>query len=54
MVQMKIITNNSLIFDISGNAGFFFLFGQLHLLHMEVPGPGIESEPRLQPIPQLQ
>ena len=32
---------------------FFFLF-QLHPLHMEVPGWGMESEPRLQPTPQLQ
>ena len=32
---------------------FFFLFWP-HWQHMEVPGPGIESEPQLQPAPQLQ
>ena len=31
---------------------FFFLF-QPHPWHMEVPGPGTESEPHLPPIPQL-
>ena len=31
---------------------FFFLF-QLHMWHMEVPGPGIESDMQWQPIPQL-
>ena len=33
-------------------SGFFFLMAALR--HMEVLGPGIESEPQLQPIPQLQ
>ena len=32
---------------------FFFLFW-LHPWHMEVPGPGIKSEPQRQPTPQLQ
>ena len=31
----------------------FFLFLGLHLQYMEVPRLGIESEPRLQPTPQL-
>lgn len=28
---------------------FFFFFLELHLLHMEVPGPGVESELQLWP-----
>ena len=33
---------------------FFGGGGGSHLWHIEVPGPGIESEPQLQPKPQLQ
>ena len=33
---------------------FFFPFFWPHLQHMEIPGPGIKSEPQLQPMPQLQ
>ena len=32
----------------------FFFFQLLHLWHMEVPRPGTESEPQLQPMPQLE
>ena len=31
--------------------GFFFFFLQPHLQHMEVPGPGVESELQLQACP---
>ena len=30
-----------------------FFFKWLNLRHMEVPGPGIELEPQLQPVSQL-
>ena len=33
---------------------FIYLFFLPHLQHMEVPRPGTESKPQLQPIPQLQ
>ena len=37
----------TLSYGLSGNSFFFFW-------HMEVPGPGIDSEAQLQPVPQLQ
>ena len=33
---------------------FLFLIFWLYLWHIDVPGPGIESETQLQPMPQLQ
>ena len=32
----------------------FVLFLFCFELHMEIPGPGIESKPQLRPMPQLQ
>ena len=32
----------------------FIFYLQLHLQHMEIPGPGVKSELQLWPMPQLQ
>ena len=38
----------------SSLVNFLFWFWGLHTQHMEVPRPGKESEPQLQPVPQWQ
>ena len=36
------------------NSVIYFIFLWLHPQHVEIPGPGIESEAQLQAQPQLQ
>ena len=60
MTVRKIMASNTIwchclepYWDASNFHLFIYLFLWPHLRHMEVPGPGIESKPQLQSMPQL-